>query len=133
MSPKHSTANNNSTCILLVDDDPNMQRMVSLFLNKARFNLDIVGNGRKALEQLEKKEYNLVISDMQMPLMDGSELARNIRAKKIKTPIILISAYNAVNMPEEIDTSYFAAVIFKPFDSANLITTINEVLGIKTK
>ena len=58
--------------LLLVDDDPNMQRMVALFLNKNSYELDIADNGRTALARLEKQKYDLVISDMQMPLMDGS-------------------------------------------------------------
>ena len=67
-----------------------------------------------------------------MPLMDGSELLRKMRSKKIKTPVILISAYTATDMPNEIDTSDFAEVLFKPFESSNLISIINKILKIKT-
>lgn len=132
MNPKIRIRKNKTIRLLLVDDDPNMQRMVALFLNRNNYNLDIAGNGRKALEQMEKTKYDLVISDMQMPLMDGSELVRIMRAKKSKIPVILISAYNSADMPYEIDTTNFAAVLFKPFDSTNLISTINKVLGIKS-
>lgn len=118
--------------LLLVDDDPNMQRMVALFLNKNSYKLDIADNGRSALVRLEKQKYDLIISDMQMPLMDGSELLRKMRSKKIKTPVILISAYTATDMPNEIDTSDFAEVLFKPFESSNLISIINKILKIKT-
>ena len=117
--------------MLFVDDDPNMQRMVALFLNKKNYNLEIASNGRKALDLLDKNKYELIISDMQMPLMDGSELLQEIRAKKIKTPVILISAYTSVDMPNETDTSNFAAVLFKPFDSSNLIAVIEKILKIK--
>ena len=117
--------------LLLVDDDPNMQRMVALFLNKNSYELDIADNGRTALARLEKQKYDLVISDMQMPLMDGSELLQKMRSMKIKTPVILISAYTAMDMPNGIDTCNFADVLFKPFESSNLISTINRILKIK--
>ncbi|MBN1407804.1 MAG: response regulator [Calditrichaceae bacterium] len=129
--PKTKFKINKSVRLLLVDDDPNMQRMVALFLNKKNYNLEIAGNGRKALDLLDKNKYELIISDMQMPLMDGLELLQNIQAKKIKTPVILISAYTSVNLPDETDVSNFAAVLFKPFDSSNLIATIEKVLKIK--
>lgn len=122
---------NRSIHILFVDDDPNMQRMVSLFLRKDSFELDIAGNGRLALNRLENMKYDLVISDMQMPLMDGSELVRHMRSIGIKTPVILISAYTSSNMPKKINTSDFADVLFKPFNSSELILKIKKVLKIK--
>ena len=129
--PKAKSKINKSVRLLLVDDDPNMQRMVALFLNKKNFDLEIAGNGRKALEMLDSNKYDLIISDMQMPLMDGAELLQKIRGKKIKTPVILISAYTSLDMPNEANTSDFAAVLFKPFDSSDLINTIGKVLKIK--
>ena len=131
--PKAKSKINKSVRLLLVDDDPNMQRMVALFLNKKNFDLEIAGNGRKALEMLDSNKYDLIISDMQIPLMDGAELLQKIRGKKIKTPVILISAYTSLDMPNEANTSDFAAVLFKPFDSSNLINTIGKVLKIKIR
>lgn len=131
MTPKTRSKKCKNINLLLVDDDPNMQRMVALFLNKKNYDLEIAGNGRKALDLLDSNKYDLIISDMQMPLMDGSELLQKIRAKKIKTPVILISAYTSLDMPNETNTSDFAAVLFKPFDSGNLVLTIEKVLKIK--
>jgi DNA-binding NtrC family response regulator len=131
MSAKKRVKKNKSVRLLLVDDDPNMQRMVALFLNKKNYDLEIAGNGRKALDLLDNNKFDLVISDMQMPLMDGSTLLRKMREKKIKTPVILISAYTSLNMPNEIDTTDFVAILFKPFDSSNLISSIEKVLKIK--
>lgn len=131
MTARKRIKKNKSVRLLLVDDDPNMQRMVALFLNKKNYELEIAGNGRKALDLLDNNKFDLVISDMQMPLMDGSTLLRKMREKKIKTPVILISAYTSLNMPNEIDTTDFVAILFKPFDSSNLISSIEKVLKIK--
>ena len=78
MTPRAKSKSNKSVRLLLVDDDPNMQRMVALFLNKKNYDLEIAVNGRKALEMLDSNKYNLIISDMQMPLMDGAELLQKI-------------------------------------------------------
>ncbi len=131
MTAKKKKKKSKSVRLLLVDDDPNMQRMIILFLNKKNYELAVAGNGRKALDLLDKNKFDLIISDMQMPLMDGSTLLRKIREKKIKTPVIIISAYTSLNMSNEIDTSNFAAVLFKPFDSDHLISSIEKVLKIK--
>jgi DNA-binding NtrC family response regulator len=131
MTARKRVKKNKSVRLLLVDDDPNMQRMVALFLNKKNYKLEIAGNGRKALDLLDNNKFDLIISDMQMPLMDGSTLLRKMREKKIKTPVILISAYTSLNMPNEIDTTDFVAILFKPFDSSNLISSIEKVLKIK--
>lgn len=131
MTARKRIKKNKSVRLLLVDDDPNMQRMVALFLNKKNYELEIAGNGRKALDLLDNNKFDLIISDMQMPLMDGSTLLRKMREKKIKTPVILISAYTSLNMPNEIDTTDFVAILFKPFDSSNLISSIEKVLKIK--
>jgi DNA-binding NtrC family response regulator len=131
MTARKRVKKNKSVRLLLVDDDPNMQRMVALFLNKKNYELEIAGNGRKALDLLDNNKFDLIISDMQMPLMDGSTLLRKMREKKIKTPVILISAYTSLNMPNEIDTTDFVAILFKPFDSSNLISSIEKVLKIK--
>jgi len=128
MTPKIPPKKSKSVRLLLVDDDPNMQRMVALFLNKSSYELEIAGNGRKALELLDKNKFDLIISDMQMPLMDGAELLRKIREKKIKAPVILISAYTSLDRQDEIDASDFAAVLFKPFDGSNLISIIEKIL-----
>jgi len=114
--------------LLLVDDDPNMQRMVALFLKKNNYDLDIAANGRMALKNLEDSDYDLIITDMQMPLMTGIELLVKVRDMGIKTPVILISAYNSKEFPNEMNADEFDGILFKPFDSAELIQTINEVL-----
>jgi DNA-binding response OmpR family regulator len=117
--------------LLLVDDDPNMQRMVALFLKKNKYELDIAANGRIALNNLDRKTYDLIISDMQMPLMNGCQLLGKIREQGIKTPVILISAYNSKEMPDDISTDKFNAVLIKPFDSDELLSTIDKILKRK--
>jgi len=119
--------------VLLVDDDPNLQRMVSIFLEKASIDLDVASNGRLALNKLDKKKYDVIISDMQMPQMDGHEFIENIRQKGIDTPIVIISAYAYGDMYDRIIEAGVFEIIHKPFDSKKLIDVIRRATAVKTK
>ncbi len=113
--------------ILLVDDDPHMQRLISIFLKKNPFELDKTGNGRIALRKIETQTYDLIISDLQMPETDGIELIKRIRAKNRTTPIIIISAYGLDSMAEEAIKEGASFVLPKPFEAAELLQTIEKV------
>ena len=113
--------------ILLVDDDPHMQRLISIFLKKKPFELDKAGNGRIALRKIETQTYDLIISDLQMPETDGIELIKRIRGKNCTTPIIIISAYGLDSMAEKAIEEGASYVLPKPFEAAELLRTIDKV------
>lgn len=117
--------------LLLVDDDPNVQRMISLFLREEPIHLDLASDGRIALHKLEENKYDVIISDMQMPLMSGLEFIDKMRSMKLKTPVIIISAYTESALPSKLADSPVFAVINKPFDSKLLKDLI--VKAVKSK
>jgi len=89
--------------ILLAEDGPDNQRLISIILMKAGAQVDIAENGQIALRMLERANavatpYDIVITDMQMPVMDGYTLARSIRERGWQLPVVVLTA-NA--MPEE--------------------------------
>lgn len=112
--------------LLLIDDDPNMQRMITLFLQKEPIRLDVVSNGRMALQKLQEKRYDVIISDMQMPLMSGLELVQKIRALNIKSPVIIISAYAEDLLQNKMGSVDVFATLGKPFDSKTLKSLIER-------
>lgn len=83
-------------CILLVDDDPDLLHLYQLFLRKKGHDVLLSHDGSAALEQLSSVGYScdLIISDVQMPGMDGVELCRHVRAHPLggEVPILLLSA-----------------------------------------
>ena len=114
--------------VLLVDDDPNMQRMVSIFFAKDDINLDIAENGRSALKRISENNYDILITDMQMPLMDGMELIGKIKKLKYKFPIIVISAFSQEDVINKYKTIGAFEVIQKPFDSKRLKQVIEKAI-----
>jgi len=87
--------------ILLAEDSPPIRWLIANFLENTRFELDMVENGRDALEKAREDEYDAVLMDMEMPVMDGYEATTRIRAwenerSRPATPIIALTAHALV-------------------------------------
>ena len=83
--------------VLLVEDNAVNQRLASRLLEKRGHSVEVAGNGLEALEALEKESFDLVLMDVQMPVMDGFEATAAIRKKEggsgIRVPIVALTAH----------------------------------------
>ena len=79
---------------LIVDDDRISTKILSEFMQKHQMDSTICFDGREALEEFSRKEYSIVLTDIEMPFMDGIELIENIRAINEDTVIIILSAHS---------------------------------------
>ena len=64
--------------ILIADDEPHVLRVLKMSLEREGYEVEVCGNGREALDRIKVKQPDVLITDIQMPLMDGEELCRNI-------------------------------------------------------
>ena len=81
--------------ILIVEDDRELRQLFAHVLIKNGYRADGVSNGREALDAMEKEYYDLIISDIMMPVMDGYELVRTLREAGNTTPVLMITAKDA--------------------------------------
>ncbi|CAM3867180.1 response regulator [Pseudomonas wadenswilerensis] len=115
--------------ILVVDDEYLIANILGWALEDEGFDVELAGNGQKALDLLKGKRVELVITDYMMPVMDGEALAVSIRAEPLlqALPIILMSGAQAHKGRD--NPRLFAAVFDKPFDIDQLIAKVKELVG----
>lgn len=81
--------------ILIAEDDAELRQLFQHVLNKSGYDTTGVDNGQKALDALASDYYDMVISDIMMPVMDGYELVRSIRQSNMTLPVLMITAKDA--------------------------------------
>ena len=116
--------------ILVVDDDPTFRRLPPDLLQAGMYLVEIqtTCNGQEALRALATQEFDVAITDLRMPSMDGVELLRRIRTVQPETPVIVVSGVgpNGVNT-RLIEAGAFADVT-KLFDRLQFVTLIRRAL-----
>lgn len=113
--------------ILVVEDDKDLNYLVSTYLKNSGYNVYSTSNGLDALNVFYENSIDLVLSDIMMPLCDGYELARNIREINMNVPIIFASARD--DKPSK-QIGYKAGIddyITKPFDLDELVYKIKAI------
>ena len=114
--------------ILVVDDDPDLRTMVSDCLESAGFAVEVAGDGVEALLRLGAKTYDLIVSDVSMPNLDGLTFLRFKRDKGIDTPIIMLTANESAE--DEVQGLELGAAdyIKKPFTVAPFLARVRRVV-----
>ena len=114
--------------ILVVDDEQPVVEVVAGVLEYAGYRVLTAGNGKEALAYLEKGKVDLVLSDMMMPVMDGTQLCKRIAADAAHNsiPFVLMSATHTV---ARLDGCRYAGFLRKPFDIQELLRLVASVLG----
>ena len=123
------TENISSAKILLVDDIEVNREIAMMMLSQFDFEIDTAVDGKDAVEKAAKKSYDLILMDVQMPVMNGYEAAQEIKKSGDRVPIIAMTA-NA--LPEDIKRAQEAGMadhIAKPLDLPKMMATINRVLN----
>ena len=112
--------------ILLVDDQPSVREAISLLLSLDEHTVIEAGNGVEALDVFGREQFDLVITDFEMPNMKGNELARRIKQLSPAQPIVMITAYaerlGDSNNPVD-------ALLNKPFQLEDLRRAMAELLS----
>jgi two-component system chemotaxis response regulator CheY len=117
--------------ILIADDDAHIVRVLSMWLGRHGHEVVTARNGEAALETLDGTSVDLIISDMNMPVLDGVGLAKAVRGKVGATiPIIVLTARCDQERLSEQLAVYGIRVYPKPFLPSQLVVEINRLLGV---
>lgn len=116
----------NGARILLVDDTEFNREIVQGILGEARITIDIAENGQIALEKVQADDYDLILMDIQMPVMDGLSATRQIRQWGLNLPIIAMTAHAMVGDRDASLAAGMNAHITKPIDADELIQTLQD-------
>ena len=100
--------------ILVVEDTKDIRDLVQTLLEMQNYQVIVADNGAMALGMLAKESVDLIITDMNMPVMDGLELVRTLRANRYVVPIILMTANIGISEANGLAIGA-NAVIYKPF------------------
>jgi DNA-binding response OmpR family regulator len=117
--------------ILVVDDEAHIVQVVALKFRNAGLDVDTAGDGDEALSMLERASYDLVVTDLQMPVMSGVELARAMatRPALARIPVLMLTARGHLLREGEADSANIARVVHKPFSPRGLLADVIELLA----
>jgi len=114
--------------ILLVDDEEIIRNSLAKELSEEHFAVTTVSSGREAISALHDAQYDLVITDLMMPGMDGAELVSALRRSDPRLPILGMTGLTDPAAFEGTDNPPLSALLTKPFTREKLLTALGEVL-----
>ena len=116
--------------ILIVDDDEKLLNLLSSMITMMGFEVDTAGGGDEAIYLFMQKPFDIVLTDLNMPGMDGWSLARRIKDLSPDTPVVLATADARKHILGKIADSSVDMVLFKPFGFKEFRFTIQKMICI---
>jgi DNA-binding NtrC family response regulator len=118
--------------ILVVDDEPNMLRLLkTILMDKTGYEVTTTNNPLEVSKLLQEGHYDLVVTDLKMPLVDGIDLIGIVKNIEATMPIIVITAYGTIETAEEAIQKGAYDFITKPFRKETILITIKRALEWK--
>jgi excisionase family DNA binding protein len=115
--------------ILVADDEAGIRELLSKSLALAEYDVEAVGDGRKALERLRAGSHDLLVTDLKMPGIDGLSLIRDAKRLAPDLPIIVITGYSTESSAIEAINLGVAGYLTKPFRIARFLSATARALG----
>jgi DNA-binding NtrC family response regulator len=118
--------------LLVVDDEPNMLRLLkTILMDKTGYEVTTTNNPLEVSKLLQESHYDLVVTDLKMPLVDGIDLIGIVKNIDATMPIIVITAYGTIETAEEAIQKGAYDFITKPFRKETILITIKRALEWK--
>lgn len=115
--------------ILVVDDEPVITKSCRRILSDCGFEVETAGSGTDGLRRAGAKDFDLVITDLKMPDMNGLDLVRRIRQERPQTAIVIITGFGSASTAVEAMRLGVLDYIEKPFSIADITAVVEKALG----
>lgn len=117
--------------ILIVDDSPSIRQMVSFTLSSVGFTVVDAEDGLAALELAKTQTFDLVITDINMPRLDGFSLTKMLREMEVyaQTPILVLTTESSDEIKQKGRESGATGWLIKPFNPSRLTELVNQVIA----
>ncbi len=115
--------------VLIVEDEEKMRRILELILSPDGYQIDLAEDGSKALSLLEKYPYDLVVTDLKMPVVDGMEVLRAVNKLSPVVPVVVITAYGSVGSAVEAMKDGAFDYITKPFEKEEIRIVASKAIA----
>ena len=117
--------------ILAVDDEQDYCDVLRVILDANGYTVETCNNGQQALQLLEKKPFDIVISDIKMPVMDGFELLKEIKNKEYDADVIMLTAFGTIEKAVETMKAGAYTYVTKGSDPEELLIEIRKVRDVR--
>jgi excisionase family DNA binding protein len=115
--------------VLIVDDEQSVRDLVAKTLTMADYDVDTAPDGPSALDRLNGTEYDLLITDLKMPGMDGLSVIREVRRRSTEIPIVIITGYSTEASAIEAINLGVSGYLTKPFRLPRVLAVAARALG----
>lgn len=112
--------------ILVVEDEAKMRDILGIMLKVRDYTVDFANNGKEALDKILKNHYDVVLSDISMPVMDGEELLDEVNKLNIPVSFIFLTAYGSIDSAVESMRKGIFDYIPKPFEEDRVLTAVER-------
>lgn len=118
--------------VLIVDDSATMRQMVSFTLRNAAYEVIEAEHGEEALTRMAEHTFDLIVTDLNMPVMDGIELIRTVRSQSAQrfVPILMLTTESQPEKKLAGKTAGATGWIVKPFDPPKFLSVVSRVLAL---
>jgi len=118
------------TNVLVVDDDYHMRVAMKESLSKAGYAVSFAEDGMRAIDEIKKRIFDIIITDVKMPHMNGIDLLKHIREEHPLLPVILVTAYGTIQDAVSVIKEGAFDYIQKPFNTETLYSVVKRALGV---
>ena len=112
--------------VLVVDDDPSILAMTEDLLSEAGFAVGKCGSGKEALEKIREQDFDVVLTDLQMPGVDGLDLLAAVREQCPDTPVIIMTAFGTIQAAVDAMRAGALDFVTKPFRAGELLVSLER-------